>query len=213
MSDDTPTKTCTKCGKSYPATRQFFYANKNSKSGMRTDCKQCSAKRAKAWRDANPEQHSKNNKRWAEANPDQMSKKNKRWEKENPNRRRQINRKYYHNNSEKCKSMTAKWRRKNPDKAAEEIRKANASRRAALNGVLRIPYKEQEVLDRYGETCYLCQIPINLSASRKTGVGDWQFGLHIDHMIPLSLGGPDTIDNVRPSHALCNIKKGRKNGT
>lgn len=32
--------------------------------------------------------------------------------------------------------------------------------------------------------------------------------LHADHVIPLSRGGPDNQENVRPSHAACNQAKG-----
>jgi len=32
-------------------------------------------------------------------------------------------------------------------------------------------------------------------------------GLQIDHVIPIVKGGPDTLNNVRPAHGLCNIKK------
>jgi len=32
-------------------------------------------------------------------------------------------------------------------------------------------------------------------------------GLHIDHVMPLSKGGPDTLENVRPAHGSCNVKK------
>jgi 5-methylcytosine-specific restriction endonuclease McrA len=31
--------------------------------------------------------------------------------------------------------------------------------------------------------------------------------LHIDHVYPLSKGGLDTLENVRPSHGKCNIVK------
>jgi 5-methylcytosine-specific restriction endonuclease McrA len=35
-------------------------------------------------------------------------------------------------------------------------------------------------------------------------------GLTLDHVIPLSKGGTDTMDNLRPAHWLCNIKKSNK---
>jgi len=30
----------------------------------------------------------------------------------------------------------------------------------------------------------------------------------VDHIVPISKGGNDTIENVRPSHGLCNLRKG-----
>jgi len=34
--------------------------------------------------------------------------------------------------------------------------------------------------------------------------------LHFDHVIPLSKGGPHAAENIRPSHALCNLRKGAR---
>lgn len=69
-------------------------------------------------------------------------------------------------------------------------------------------YSLTQVLVAYGKNCHICHTPIDLKASRRVGVGDWFLGLHIDHLIPIAKGGPDTLENVRPSHAICNLKKG-----
>lgn len=34
--------------------------------------------------------------------------------------------------------------------------------------------------------------------------------IHIDHIIPKALGGPNTISNMRLSHAYCNLSAGHK---
>lgn len=77
-----------------------------------------------------------------------------------------------------------------------------------MRGVHSIPYNDQDVLDLYGTDCHICGEPINLNAPRGCGPEGWELGLHIDHLIPLANGGDDTIENVRPSHGLCNVKKG-----
>lgn len=33
---------------------------------------------------------------------------------------------------------------------------------------------------------------------------------HLDHVIPLSRGGAHSEDNIRVTHARCNLKKGTK---
>lgn len=71
-------------------------------------------------------------------------------------------------------------------------------------------YTVTQVLVAYGKDCHLCHEPIDLKASRRVGIGDWLLGLHIDHLVAIALGGPDTLANVRPSHAICNLKKGTK---
>jgi 5-methylcytosine-specific restriction endonuclease McrA len=56
----------------------------------------------------------------------------------------------------------------------------------------------------------LCNTAVDLNAPRKSGIPGWEKGLHIDHFIPVSKGGPDTLNNVRPTHGLCNIRKHAK---
>jgi len=71
-------------------------------------------------------------------------------------------------------------------------------------------YSLIQVLLLYGKDCHICKVAIDLKASRRVGVGDWLLGLHIDHLIAIALGGADTLANVRPSHAICNLKKGAR---
>lgn len=71
-------------------------------------------------------------------------------------------------------------------------------------------YTENDVLVEYGNYCYLCNNQIDLDASRKVGKPGWEKGLHIDHVIAIANGGPDTLANVRPSHGLCNLSKNAK---
>ena len=66
------------------------------------------------------------------------------------------------------------------------------------------------VLATYGTNCHICDGPIDLNASRKSGSKGWELSLHIDHLNPLSKGGDDTLENVRPSHGQCNLLKSTK---
>lgn len=68
-------------------------------------------------------------------------------------------------------------------------------------------YTEKQVLDTYGTSCYLCKKPIDMGAPRTTWSKGWEFGLHIEHVFDIALGGPDTLENVRPAHGICNLKK------
>ncbi|HSN20083.1 MAG TPA: HNH endonuclease signature motif containing protein [Usitatibacter sp.] len=34
--------------------------------------------------------------------------------------------------------------------------------------------------------------------------------VHIDHIVPVSLGGADDIDNLRVAHAFCNVSRGNR---
>ena len=71
-----------------------------------------------------------------------------------------------------------------------------------------ICYLDSDILSKYGSDCYLCGLAIDLLAPRSIGSDGWQNSLHLEHVIPLSKGGNDTIENIRPSHGLCNLRKG-----
>ena len=110
---------------------------------------------------------------------------------------------YYSKNSEKEKLRERIYKKNNPHIKRESERRRRAKK--FENGFE--PYKETQVLEIYGKDCHICLRPIDLSAPRQPGLHGWEIGLHIDHVIPLSKGGPDTIDNVRPAHGSCNVKK------
>jgi hypothetical protein len=88
------------------------------------------------------------------------------------------------------------------------MREVSRKRRASKVQNGHHPYTELEVLQIYGTVCYLCKDPINLQYERRIGKPGWEFGLHIDHVVPIISGGPDRLENVRPTHAICNLRKG-----
>lgn len=111
-------------------------------------------------------------------------------------------RKYYKENQEKMQ----KWRRDYHKKHPEVSRRNSLIRKNRENSKYKT-YTDLEVLQLYGINCSICLEPIDLNAPRRTGRPGWQKGLHIDHLIPVSLGGLDNIQNVRPTHGLCNLHK------
>jgi hypothetical protein len=63
----------------------------------------------------------------------------------------------------------------------------------------------EQVVREYGDKCHICLEPINLELPRTH-----RLGLTVDHVIPLSKGGKDEMDNLRPAHWICNILKSDK---
>lgn len=136
-------------------------------------------------------------------------------------RERERKKKYWLANREKLLAYQKEYRKKNPAKFRakqkkywakhpEKAAKYNRKRRADKNSVEHIPYTVKQVIKRYGSDCHICGLAIDLKANRKVGRKGWENGLHLDHVIPISKGGPDTIENVRPAHGVCNIRKGSK---
>lgn len=120
---------------------------------------------------------------------------------------------YYLRNREKIaqyrednKERTAAWRKATPELSRQNVYK----RRARKHAVASEPYTTQQILDLYGTDCHICKEPIDLNAPRTGRSKGYERGLHLDHVIPLVKGGTDLMENVKPSHALCNIQKNSK---
>jgi len=80
-------------------------------------------------------------------------------------------------------------------------------RRAVKLGAESEPYSVQEIGERDGWKCHIC--------GRRTLRPRASLAWHkdkptIDHLVPISLGGPDIRSNVALAHALCNSTKGAK---
>ena len=155
---------------------------------------------------------------WYQINKEKIKEKQKKYYKTKKNVYKIYNKEYRKKNKEKFIKSNAKYREKNKEKISiyrkqyslknPEIDRNNSRRRRARKKSNQYSiYTEFEVLNKYGSTCYLCCLPIDLTAPRKCGTPGWQYGLHIEHVINIALGGPDTLDNVRPAHAICNLKK------
>lgn len=77
--------------------------------------------------------------------------------------------------------------------------RVEARRRARLRDATIEPVSRSAIIERDNRTCHLCG---------KTNLPDTQ--IHLDHVIPLSRGGPHTEDNLRVACAPCNIRKGAR---
>ena len=103
----------------------------------------------------------------------------------------------------KYKLKEKEWRRNNPHKTVR-----NSRDRARKKGVPSQYYTRQHIFDRDGYDCYLCNLPVDLTANHIQGQPGWELYPHVEHVIPLALGGHDTLANVKIAHAICNIRKG-----
>jgi 5-methylcytosine-specific restriction endonuclease McrA len=110
-------------------------------------------------------------------------------------------------NAVKRRNSRKKWEESHPEKHSQFVMQSSSRRRARLKNNEYSPYTLDQIIDTYGIKCYLCENNIDLSLPRRTGKFGWENGLHIDHVVAISNGGTDTIDNVRPSHGICNLKK------
>lgn len=141
----------------------------------------------KAWREANREHDKQRQRDWYADHPEYFAEK-------------------YAANRDKIRESYRARRREHPAYDAEknrEWRKANPEAWARINRANQKRRREGGVIDRDviiardGMVCHICGEIIGSMAE-----------LNMDHVIPLSKGGPNTPENVKPSHAICNARKG-----
>ena len=209
-------KSCTRCSEMKPLTE--YHKDALTKDGLKSKCKICRlADNAKyfaenkesvaavqlAYHEKNKEARNAYQREWREKNKEATSAYKKEYNKKNKEAINAYRRSYHAENREALNARERKYRKDNP-----RIGSAIKNRRRArkLNNGVEV-YTIQEVLETYGTDCHICHWPVDMSAPRRTGYPGWETGLHIDHVIPISKGGEDTLANVRPSHAYCNISK------
>ena len=101
------------------------------------------------------------------------------------------------------KDYRKEWYKKNSHLAIRTVTRRRARKRS--NGFEY--YSLEEAIALYGTKCHICAKDIDLNSPRKIGADGWQESLQLDHIIPISKGGPDILDNVRPAHARCNMTR------
>jgi hypothetical protein len=151
-----------------------------SERNYRGNCKPCKRTRAKIWREENPGAHKAKNRKWYEQNKTVVKARALKWKKENPERSREI---------------LAKWKESNPE-AYRDMQTRNFHMRRSAHGKLSKGII-QTLLDAQGGLCACCGVALN-------GV------FHLDHIMPLALGGSNTDDNVQLLTPACNYRKGYK---
>ena len=116
--------------------------------------------------------------------------------------RAQKSRQYRAENLDHVRKIEYEYRLKYPEKKkAKDFSRYARKKNAPVVEIV----TTQMVLNRWGTDCHICKEAINLEANRQTD----SLGLHLDHVIALINGGEHTLDNIKPSHVFCNLKKGR----
>jgi 5-methylcytosine-specific restriction endonuclease McrA len=196
-------KTCTKCKQVKPLSD--FHKSKAAKSGHKPSCKSCKQKANKTYRNENPELIKAIKKAWVEKNPEKILQYRSKYGPYSSHYDPQKAKVYHQKNKEKLNARCRNWRANNHAKARElekNYRKTNPhigrlqnqKRRAlkASNGIYRVTNKEcQKILQN---ACFYC----NGKAS------------HLDHVIPIALGGRHSIGNLVASCTQCNTSKHKK---
>ena len=204
-------KLCIKCGSS-----------DRNKAG---DCKMCSNKRAAAWRLENKEREKENKVAYYAANKEQIRANVAEYKANNPEKVAAANAAYQKKNPDKCNANTAKWAKKNKDKVRARNAAWHAANKDKVMEKTRRRRKEKPELTRiYVENRRARKLKCGgvLSKDLAQKLFKLQKGkcpccnqplgtdYHLDHIVPLALGGAHEDSNMQLLRSKCNCQKNAK---
>jgi len=190
-------KLCKKCGV-------------ETKRGKNGKCKPCVKAYNTAYNAANPGKVKARKAAYRAANPEKVKAATAKWKKDNKKKISETNVAYRVANREKMYVATAVWRAASPEKikaygarwsAANPGKKRifNQNRRALVksNGGKLSQGLAEKLLKLQGGKCAVCNKPLSDK-------------FHLDHVMPLKLGGLNVDSNIQLLHPLCNKQKKAK---
>lgn len=158
-------------------------------AAWRAENKERIAKNNAAWGAANKERKAETSAAWYAANKDRKAETDAAWYAANKDRQAEANAAWYAANKERKAETDAAWKAANPEKTAEYQSRYRARKACA------VPQRWVKRTDAPDDLCYWC--------------GSCDVA-HIDHVMPISLGGPAVESNEVPSCADCNLRKSAK---
>ena len=186
-------KVCTKC-KEWKLVRCFSKSSRYP-DGLRTWCKDCETEASLRY------YHEKH-----QQNPEVYRKRDRDRYARNSEQRKEWQREYRANNPSVIRGQRRKYRANHPDEIRDKIQRYFASeqgkavrkaahqrRRSRLygNGGSYTAHEWASLCSWFGNICLLC------------GATD----ITVDHVLPLSKGGTNTIGNLQPLCGRCNMSK------
>ena len=99
---------------------------------------------------------------------------------------------------ERQRELVRRWEQSNPEETRRRKRDRQLTRLARQRAVFDEVVEAWIVYERDRGICGICKEPVHENA------------FHIDHIIPLALGGRHSYANVQLAHPLCNVAKGAR---
>jgi 5-methylcytosine-specific restriction endonuclease McrA len=146
-----------------------------------------------AYHAAHREKYAALNKQWREANREKRAAYFRAYEETNREQRNAKNRDYAETHREEASARARASRAANPERARVHARNRRALKKE--NGGTYTPAEWRALLDWFGNVCLRCGATEALST---------------DHVVPITKGGADTIENLQPLCMACNNRKRTK---
>lgn len=208
-------KTCAACNTEKPLSEFYKDPRPARKScDYRGSCKPCVNKQGKKWYEANKDKRKISVDRWdnenkesiAErkklyylANRDEISEKTRKYRASHPEKMRLRFKKYYENNKEKHRASVKSWGDRNPDSLRAFSQKRRCAEKNAEGSFSASDI--QRIFEVQFGMCTGCGDPLESSGGNK---------YHVDHVMPISLGGSNWPSNLQLLCPRCNHSKNAK---
>lgn len=205
-------KTCPRCKTEKPESE--FHKNRTQKDGLQSACIDCMRPVNRAYIDGNYEKVRAARKKYREINqekikafesqrriknPEKEKARSEAYKRENSEKIKASQSAYYIANAEKRKAYTAHWRSENPGAGTVFSRNRRAAERKAQGKHTK--YEVMAILDNQRGLCAGCTVKLERSGANK---------YHVDHIMPLALGGSNDKYNLQCLCPSCNLRKHAK---
>lgn len=196
-------KICSSCRKE--KRKEDFGKNSHAKDGLQNQCKSCRHKyteknsiklseKCRIWRIANREKAREFERNWVKKNKDKVREYQRKWRELNKDSEKKRVLAWRYENIERYKENCSRWKREN--KGSVKISDHKRRARKIGNGGVITKQEWVDLCNKYENKCLCC------------GRGD--VDLTIDHIVPISVGGRNVIENAQPLCRSCNCKKHTK---
>lgn len=181
--------------------KEIFWAGRSIDIYCSIECRtggtaEKARQRTKEWRKNNLERARKNDALYRKANVAKVKKTIKAWHLANPEKRSEHCAKWRKNHAIEIKKSKAEWFLANCEKSVIYSQRRRAKK--LENGGNFTDKEWQDLKQFYDYRCLCCE---------KT---EPEIKITVDHIIPVTLGGANSIENIQPLCLICNLSKGTK---
>ena len=185
-------KKCSKCGKDFPETSEYF-ATRTGGKGLATQCKKCTAVHYKEYRQKNKEKIAEYWKVYRQAKKESVAKIRKRSYEANKETAAEWSREYYRENKSHRSAVAKTYRQANKDQFNIYLQMRRA-RKKSLPATL-TQQQWESIKTYFDDKCAYCGAQVALAQ---------------DHLVAVINGGGYTAENIIPACGSCNSSKSTK---
>ena len=185
-------KHCAKCGE-WKLLAEFSF-DKRRRDGRQSHCRACVAAHVRGYQKTHREENTQRSKQWRLAHPERARETQRLWQSTNRDRLNAQARARTVTRPGLARARKHRYNSTHPGIVRGWVRR----RRARLLSAPGTGFTDSQfrvLCEQHGNQCLCCCR---------------QVALHADHIVPLSQGGADDIDNIQPLCKSCNSKKGTR---